>query len=196
MVRAILAGRKMVTRREVKGEALRWLKDFHPEYVALPDNNLCRYGYAGDLLYVRETTSFFRQHGGSFQREKTNYKADERWDGNKSIKWTPSIHVPKALARLWLQNMRVRIERLHDITEEEAMKEGIQAFPLKTADGTMTLFGLHENQKEYSTRAVSEFETLWRDINGDESWESNPWVWRIEFKEISRTGRHDKYLGA
>lgn len=143
MVRAILDGRKTVTRRIMKQQ----LSDdcpvcdfIHNEYVydSLAQNIYCaRCGtplhpeikaqyHPGDILYVRESYShnYFDYNTG--WENKHAYKADyEAVRGEiPEPKWTPSIHMPKESARIWLKVTAVRAERLQDITEEQAKAEG------------------------------------------------------------------------
>lgn len=84
-------------------------------------------------------------------------------------RWTPSIHMPRWASRIDLEIVAVRVERLQDITEQDAQAEGI------TAEGVMD-GGYH----------VNAFANLWDHINGDRAtWASNPWVWVVEFKRVA-----------
>ena len=127
MVRAILDGRKTCTRRLLKGPFT-----VHPNgYITKPrgNENLCPYEppyQPGDILYVRE--AFYRDENCIL------YKADnEKLTGYRnmsgedvSVKWRPSIHMPKEAARIWLKVMDVRVERLQSITEGGAIREGAE----------------------------------------------------------------------
>lgn len=170
MVRALLEGRKTQTRRIVKRTALKWLNDFSPEYVAMPDNNLCPYGYAGDRLWVREKwRPVVNCKTGA---ELFDYYADmpEQFHAqHREYKWKPSIHMPRKAAQIFLEVINVRIERLQDITHEDAIAEGVETL------------GLYPG---YEVSSRGKYEGLWNSINGNESWEQNPWVWVIEFKKI------------
>jgi hypothetical protein len=92
------------------------------------------------------------------------------------LKWKPSIHMPKAAARIWLKVKRVRVERVKDITEEDAVAEGCQAQ------------GIFETARDY-------FAALWNTTQGvagkrvPENWASNPWVWVIDFERVE--GKHN-----
>lgn len=136
MVQAILEGRKTVTRRIIKGlpqdvKCIGWLTDSGnaKSYgtVAFDVNGNRKYFklpyLIGDILYVRET---FVTH-----RNDVFYKADNEWLKLKnlgiSFKWKPSIHMPKEAARLFLRITDVRIERLQDITEEQAKLRDLEA---------------------------------------------------------------------
>lgn len=94
------------------------------------------------------------------------------WEPGKSpLKWSSSIHMPKSAARIWLKVIELRIERLHQITLQDIESEGIQ-------------YKSHEY-----TSPNHAFESLWSKINGQESWDSNPWVWVISFEVLSTTGK-------
>ena len=167
MVQAILEGRKTQTRRVVKGEALKWLEPdmFTPEFVANPENSLCPYGQPGDLLWVRET--WINQDG--------DYKfLADNLDWKGIMKFKPSIYMPKEAARIWLKVVNVRVERLQEISEQDAIAEGVETL------------GLYPG---YSVSSRGKFEGLWNHINGAESWDANPWVWVVEFEVLSTTGR-------
>lgn len=102
----------------------------------------------------------------------------------KALRLRPSIHMPKEAVRIWLQVTDVRVERLQDITEDDAIAEGVEkmgefVFPYKHyASGAASCID-----------AKTSFRTLWQEINGDESWEANPWVWVVSFKVLSITGK-------
>ena len=182
MVRAILEGRKTVTRRAVKGVGLVWLDNFTPEYVADPENNLCPYGKPGDRLWVREAWQADAQVNSVAPRdlshgEPIRYPAD--WDFRqtgcamiKPGKIRPSIHMPRWVSRILQEITDVRVERLQDISNEQAEAEGVEF--LRAApdlDETLT--------------AAQLFDCLWSSINGADSWAANPWVWVVEFKRIT-----------
>lgn len=177
MVRAILEGRKTVTRRPVKGVGLVWLDNFKPEYVADPDNNLCPYGKPGDRLWVRET---FNQTNPGALDGVYYYRADGRFPKcigggrfTSAESWKPSIHMPRAASRILLEITDLRVERLQDISNEQALAEGVKsAEPDIDPDGN-----------DYSPCEL--FGGLWTMINGMESWNANPWVWVVEFKRVT-----------
>lgn len=187
MVRAILAGNKTQTRREVKHQPRR--SDLLPCYV-FPKNkeqansfwpagflypnakdevlSLCPYGQVGDRLWVRET---WAQTDGSHEILPLAYRAT--YDGRALIddRWRPSIHMPRWASRITLEIVNVRVERLQDISETDALEEGI------------TYNDLPNNALD-PARARTWFRGLWAKINGFESYQANPWVWAIEFKRI------------
>lgn len=175
MVRAILEGRKTQTRRIVRGAALRWLEDdgFTPEFVSDPDNRLCPHGKPGDRLWVRETWAIMSKSRQSawkgeaipkhlMEGVELVYRADE--DYGPGI-YRPSIHMPRWASRIDLEITDIRVERLQDITEEDAMAEG--AYKSPAAGNYRMGFG-----------------EIWESINGSGSWTKNPWVWVIEFKRV------------
>ena len=156
----------------------------------------CPYGQVGDLLWVRET--FIQgweanswgdidqyDESGNEKPIKTWYKADghidwEDADGEfcTNTPWKPSIHMPRSASRITLEITNVRIERLQDIGEEDAIAEGINAelcakFSLNAPD-----------RQELKLAAIHAYAGLWESINGSDSWDANPWVWVIEFRRI------------
>lgn len=106
---------------------------------------------------------------------------------DKPQPFKPSIHMPKEAARIWLQVEDVRVERLHDISENDAINEGIDRRLEPSAPN-----GIHYKhylKDKWGPSPKHSFETLWHSINGKESWDNNPWVWVISFKVLSTTGR-------
>lgn len=103
------------------------------------------------------------------------YQATESYP--ESLRWKPSIHMPRWACRLELKINSVRIERLNDISAADAISEGIdwpaaELFPECNA----------------SSKKITAFRHLWESINGSESWIENPWVWVIDFKKVAATG--------
>jgi hypothetical protein len=172
MVKAILDGRKTVTRRKIDRDIINHC-DIETDGTLLSYQNncgdfinpvdLCRYK-TGDILYVRET---WCKNGDTYL-----YKAgNPHLQNNIHIKWKPSIHMPKEAARIFLSVKDVRVERLQDITEEEAEKEGAKAYGSNNCSGT-------------SARIA--FAEIWDGTTKPEyEWRNNPWVWVIEFERIS-----------
>ncbi|WP_312596511.1 hypothetical protein [Stutzerimonas nitrititolerans] len=191
MVRAILEGRKTVTRRAVKGMALDWLAEdmFTAEYVA-EHSGLCPFGQPGDRLWVREA---WQLHEKFTDNCVVVYKANERnsWtefhrrfpvevargtpaNAFQAHGFRPSIHMPRWACRILLEVTDVRVERLQDITYEQAAAEGIQR------DHRMW-FATDEGGKAFQ-HPEHAFAELWRKTGGD--WHANPWVWVVEFKRV------------
>ncbi len=159
----------------------------------------CPYGKPGDLLWVRETHAWVMyDHAhdlleGARDRNRYVYKASmhEGWmeyaKEKYGYKWKPSIHMPEEAARIWLKVVDVRVELLKDISEDDAIAEGVE----KIADYGTTSYRLYTKpDSAYSDiDAVWSFTSLWESIHGKDSWKSNPWVWVIEFEVVSKTGR-------
>lgn len=217
MIKAILEGRKTVTRRVIKphpvpcnhegyveavwkNDPTKWKAfDDHPDrwYCSYCGNGVdyggngmkCPYGKPGDVLWVRETWSKIHYEGVD---ENLTYifKADWTGDAVKGI-WKPSIHMPRAACRLRLEIVSITVERLQDITEEDAIREGILFYDdsilgrrFKDYEADASAYGHPDHDYPTLSTARESFFTLWQSINGPESWNANPWVWRIEFKRI------------
>lgn len=182
MIQALLDGRKTQTRRIAKltdaghvkerGGHRRW----HP---ADPEAHLaCPYGQPGDSLWVREThyvqSAGYRDGSGRL----ILYRATEP---DAPCTWTPSIFMPRWASRLALHIIDVRIERLRNITEADAMAEGAMYH-----DGHgVGHSGWRHDYKDVHADARSSYARLWSEINGADSWTSNPWVWAVTFKTLS-----------
>jgi len=134
----------------------------------------------GDLLWTRET---WRWIEGDLGSGAYDFKADNNDFGN--IKWKPSIFMPKEAARIWDEILSIKVERLHEITEEDAIAEGIE----RSISGNGRIVWKHYTKDKYGPSPVHSYETLWRKINGEESWNENPFVWVIQFKVLSTTGK-------
>ena len=212
MVRAILDGRKTQTRRVMKVQPaienpklskvisttgdkkeldkLHWVnltdcgygvKDSDERYFT------CPYGQVGDRLWVRETFGFISFDNGT----DTVYKADEDFepvdlDGSK---WHPSIHMPRDESRITLEIANVRVERLQDISEADAIAEGIQPQNGGWKSYEVYHTGKHNGQPTPASMISNKFATfsyeeLWESIYGGNSWAQNPFVWVIEFKRL------------
>lgn len=185
MVRAIMAGTKTQTRRAVKREALQWLvrDKFAPAFVADPGNHLSPYGYAGDRLWVRETWARDDEDGALFYRADVGLGGDaddwerNRLDGAPRYRWRPSIHIPRWASRTTLDVNGLRIERLQDISEADALAEGIA--PAGDGNGFQLADTTH-----YSGSPIDSYFSLWEHINGPGSVEANPWVWVVEWPAL------------
>lgn len=200
MVRALLDGSKTQTRRAVRkqfaddaevaevsattsegwqtsGHSGLWWDDAG---ACLDDAVRCPYGKPGDRLWVRET--FNRTNPGG-DTGIYFYRADNNPAYEDAI-WKPSIFMPRWASRITLEITAVRVERLQDISYEDALAEGVaDARPLlgntepshgETADETSRR--LRWPQREY--------ELLWNKINGVGAWNKNPWVWCVSFKRV------------
>lgn len=183
LVRAILEGRKTQTRRVAKpvkhpdlgnlytpGALLR---EHEPQHVI---NRACPYGQPGDRIYVRETFSQHPEWGQlAFRADGEEFEDADGWLWEP--KWIPSIHMPKDFARIWLEITGVRLERIQDISEADALAEGAR-FELASIDSVRI---------GATASFLSGFRNIWESTGGD--WDANPWVWAIDFKVLSTTGR-------
>lgn len=201
MVQAIMDGRKTQTRRIYKKPLI------------------CPYGEPGDILYVRESWRPFswdcqgyfcfeykdgktmNTDNGVFPDDE--YKEEEFYiklsdylearncpkdeDGNfidMDLPYRPSIHMPKSAARIWLQVESVRVERLQDITEEDAKAEGVELI-----NSDKLFYKDYLGLLSARPNARTSFFSLWQSIHGPYSWNENPYVWVVEFKVLSTTGK-------
>lgn len=132
----------------------------------------------GDIFWVRET---FYKTTSKYLNGLYYYKAsiDEGWD----LKWKPSIFMPKDACRIWLKVTNVRVERLKDISENDAIAEGIKKLGQNGFNNTIyknyPSSGSFENGLE---NPKDSFFSLWESINGIEPLNANPWVWVYEFE--------------
>lgn len=203
MVKAILEGRKTVTRRVLDlTPDLFWIKQFGYT-VFTPDGHISgrgmynnqgpaekffklKYGKPGDVLWVRETLYQEGELGigyvaGREPIEESIIPEDHKPYRNYAFCNIPNIHMPRWACRLRLKIKSIRVERLHDITEEDAIREGIE----KDSHGWYKNYLGHDQWgNEFGCNALESFKELWQSINGKESWEANPWVWRIEFEKL------------
>jgi len=179
MVRAILDGRKAQTRRAIKpaptingvgaifDEGDRQ-EDFVEPYWVFPET--CKYGKPGDTLWVRET---WTQYPFNFNPEPCDawYKATSNGPP-PPFKWRPSIYMPRWASRITLRITDIRVERLQDISEDDAKAEGVK--PLD--------YAAHHVAAGCGARIA--FEQLWTTINGPGAWDANPWVWVVAFERV------------
>jgi hypothetical protein len=181
MVRAVLSGKKTVTRRLVHARDVSGMDGLNVRSMT----SSVAFGTAGDRLYVRESFAPRYFDGGA-----PAYMAD--WDPRSADlapepKWTPSIHMPRAAARIFLDVTSVRVERLQDITEEDALAEGIRTFtkddvvlkywPCDPTDGALKC-----RWSELPRTAKAAFVVLWDSLAAKGAkWADNPWTWRVEF---------------
>jgi hypothetical protein len=181
-VRAILEGRKTQTRRVVTGSDRKMLTVCTPNVIV---RDLPKY-YIGDRLWVRETwalvpTTAYRCSDGIIQTIDPNNNDDayvykENFDRAERLQWKSPMFMPRFASRITLEVTDIRIERLQDISEEDALAEG--------------MYGKYEgpNYKYGSKRegVLSQYRRLWDSHNAKRgySWKQNPWVWVVEFKVV------------
>ena len=194
MVRAILDGRKSCTRRLIKHNVDAILNSpYHKEHPEVEDkqiiSKLCQPPYQpGDILYVRETWGYPIDLNSD---EQYVFRADEVAESgfkNDSNIWHPSIHMPKEAARIWLKVTDVRVERLQEITEEEAKAEGIneewaRSWWHPTYDDPDS--GGYPRYRD--TFALDLWNsTIKKSALDKYGWDANPWVWVVEFERCEK----------
>lgn len=234
MVRAILEGRKTQTRRIVKNQPILGVNGYTLKVIQ--EEAFEKYGKPGDRLWVRETWSV-NWHSKDWEsgvvddwgnvapsrikkiktaeellsHETLIYRADEKFMNesieDRGFKWHPSIHMPRWASRITLEITDIRVEQLQDISEEDAVAEGIdQLFDKETRRRRpecdfdswanylwhghigRTITGKQSDAWEWQysgyKKARDSFSSLWESINGPGSWDKNPWVWVINFKVV------------
>ncbi|KSE95430.1 hypothetical protein [Pseudomonas aeruginosa] len=195
MVRAIQEGRKTVTRRVVSpqpdflGSMVDPNTPFKTLDAGLHARITCPYGEPGDRLWVREAWAADAQvdaiaPSDLSQGEPIWYPADlsVRQTGCSMIskgRVRPSIHMPRWASRILLEITAVRVERLQDISEEQALAEGVRGEPCDHARQACADIGC------WGDTAKGAFGFLWESLNGEGSWAANPWVWVVEFKRVT-----------
>jgi len=201
LIRALLAGNKAQTRRIMKPQpklkddgVTHWwpsnimqtmltiegrmdqssTRDIYPDFVA---GESCPFGGIGDLIYVRETFRLFNSADecgcADFPCPCPNdntpiYRANFN---DREAVWKPSIHMPRLASRLTLKITDVRVERIQDISEDDAWAEGV--------DRNCVL------NIPVSDAASAEFSRLWESVYPD-SWDKNEWVWVMDFEVINK----------
>lgn len=215
MVRAILQGRKTVTRREIKPSKRSadtqlelhqqpdgsWLPMHTFDESCMDDQGTehpitCPYGKPGDRLWVRETwyCDHFEVQKGPYLQPADMHDLDQSLEDGELVyaadgvspyeqeqpTWKPSIHMPRWASRILLEVTDVRVERLQDISEEQAKAEGVRLYADHADLGDWWHF---EGIETYSADPRKSFELLWTSVGGD--WNANPWVWAVEFKRVT-----------
>jgi hypothetical protein len=213
MVRAIREGRKTQTRRVVKDATWRFwdCAGFTPTYYhggivwhspanqksAMPDipyshrmEQRCPFGGPEDRLWVRETWremgSAQRTDGGisdDCRRDQICYRADVPGDPGP---WRPSIFMPRRFSRITLEITEVRVQRVQDISEADAMAEGVVGMEKQLAGGTTDQDPDSGLEFAMATDARFAYQVLWDSINTARGygWDHNPWVWALTFRMV------------
>ena len=215
MVKAILEGGKTQTRRVIVAQTGEWkgkqpidvlplgLMKIPNEWVGLMQHDpnrgqvfKCRYGQPGDRLWVKEThyidlplrdnvlRAIFKD--GSEKFTTGEYIAN--YCDVRGLKWRPSIFMPKWAARIWLEITKVKVERLQEITEEDAKAEGCPSIMLRGKngqlfDGVIPTFWFEEKWDSLNAKRKVDLTTN-LDTIYPYSWRANPWVWVIEFRKL------------
>ncbi len=205
MVRAILSGQKSCTRRTIKlpdgmsGRSVGQCGDENHPLGFMYPCGIKRAPYQrGDVLYVRETWCKYGKLDDCNQAviegtEKYYYRADgenptpgdcflERGVLREYPVWHPAIHMPRIAARIWLEVTDVRAERLQEITDDSAKKEGAN---WKNGNNV----GWEEKMKR---TAIDRFKEIWNSTVKKQDlekygWDANPWVWVIEFERREKS---------
>ncbi|HDL6748682.1 TPA: hypothetical protein PXJ82_004433 [Yersinia enterocolitica] len=178
MVNAILSGRKTQTRRIISEKTLHLFGvaasagQCHP--IELCDQrsqsyylDFCPLGKPGDQLWVREAFAAGLCTESTLAYRATHKTEDLEEGWGETIKWTPSIHMPRWASRINLLITGVRVERLQDISDADASAEGCKISSMQSGECLSDMFA-----------------RLWKSIYGDESWQANPWVWVINFERM------------
>lgn len=220
MIRALLDGRKSETRRALKTQPLDILpmpKAPGREWVILeqrePESRgkviRCRFGVPGDYLWVRETHAIVGNvDPGWVLYRASGYESECRrygFDGpppESEITWKPSIHMPRWASRLTLRITEIRVQRLQEISEEDAIAEGVtmpesereeRDFSLCSQCGGTLLVNrvnpssggmMFDSDCRDCETARDRYRHLWNYINGPDGWTTNPWCWALTFSVI------------
>lgn len=207
MVQAILRGEKTQTRRIINPQpttelfsaiiggydnipkmARFWTKR-EPNNPLIEDIKL-KYS-VGDILWVRETWQHTKCLNINFEDENYGYvyKADgQPWEDYEGWTWKPSIFMPKEACRIFLKLTNIRIEKLNNISESDAIAEGIERWTEERMKSKPTHYKVYfqnckpEDLMSYTSCPIDSYETLWQKINGEKSWSENPFVWVYEFE--------------
>lgn len=184
MVRAILDGQKTQTRRIMKRQPPEGEKvEYNEHYNMLLIHNIpAKHGpfEVGDVLWVRETFATWSRTYGSTSR--IVYRADVDPGDKTDYEWFPSIHMPRDIARIYLRVKDVRAERLQEISDEDAKREG--------ANHNTCVY----EKMKHSAR--DRFAGIWDSTIKKADlplygWDANPWVWVVEFERITDGGDGD-----
>lgn len=214
MVRAILEGRKTQTRRVCRlqphdAAGMVWWPDGAGTDTGTSGGapgiylKKCPYGELGDRLWVRETFAYsvIDPEGLSPEDDPENYDIIYRatyqqgggWrdgEGNPiKAPWKPSIYMPRWASRITLEIADVRVERLQDISEVDAVAEGAN---FHDGRGIGHSGYRHDSNDGFVwATAKASYMHLWEQINGAGSWNENPWVWVVEFKRVTERVSND-----
>ncbi len=207
MVRAVLRGQKTQTRRlhttpkYAAGDVLwvretwrptHWDRDFEQVWIEHQESGTFILAKSFDLWpdsarceSVWENLSIHCKEAGVPIDPDGNFL----WpaDGTSPVKWRPSIFMPKAACRLWLKVTDVRQEKLQDITEEDAIAEGIENEFWEDGEPQSAVWWNYLDKVWDATLSpIDSFRTLWDSINGDKApWESNPEISVYKFSEVA-----------
>lgn len=214
MVQAIIEGRKTVTRRLVKPKSKNAYGFFvthrksdgafmgvydYDENEQMFESSQTPPAVPGDILYVRETWNHYRCENCQTKERREGYFYKASPEDKKELpdyiqyhwgeKWKPSIHMPKEAARIFLKVTDVRVERLQDITEEDAYREGTNPWDEACYEDNGWQPTLADPDSGGECDIIAGFHKLWNStIKKDDidtyGWNANPWVWVIEFEKV------------
>lgn len=214
MVKAIMNGKKIVTRRVAKKIPIETHRveplenetfechwgGYMPDVQGFVDGscNVKALHQVGDILYVRET---WEEWTGGYAYKVPDPQAAYNYPASFIGKWKPSLHMPKEAARLYLKVTGVRLERLQDITCVDAEMEGVSSTVYWTPnemDNRPFEEKWWDDYHFWTHYPQVVFSRLWdstvnkSDIN-KYGWEANPWVWVISFEQISKEEAYGTY---
>lgn len=196
-VRAILENRKTLTRRVIKPQPE---SDLYWNAVVVGGNGgwtdrhgdswSCPHGEPSDRLWVRETWGAVSPHEDlapleectiEYRADKPNdpypggWPAEEAREYPDAPRWQSPIHMPRWASRITLQITDVRVERLQEITDDDALAEGVD-----------------RTNSSIPTYPIQRFQRRWDSLNAKNGWpwESNPWIWVIQFKRLETQNEH------
>lgn len=157
----------------------------------------CPYGQPGDRLWVREAWRVGRKHDGTkpsdllprsmtVEYEAGGYACNSPWSAGEwhssdcapreHPEWVgklrPPIHMPRWASRITLEITGVRVERLQDISQEDALAEGCAG-----GHGSIPGYG-------YNATPCEQYRALWESLHGPGAWDANPWVWVVQFRRV------------
>lgn len=202
MVRAILDGQKTQTRRIMKPQPEPcprgghwWPSNVFKTMLHVEDEmqngkggwgglvgDACPFGDVGDRIWVREAFASGLSTKSTLAYRATHKREDLEDGFYDTIKWTPSIHMPRWASRILLEITSVRVERLNAISEEDAEAEGIDMEALYDSQDCYDCIADHNMTGRPTVTGA--FKYLWESIYGEDGWKANPWVWVIEFKRV------------
>ena len=190
MVRAILDGRKTVTRQAVKPQPQGYFEvNDNPLYIydmSFGNGRIYPPYQQDDIMYVKETWHKYKKRIGKgkscYMAEFYGYKASIANSEDSDEKWRPSIHMPKEAVRIWLKVIGVRVERLQDITEKQAKAEGFEPV-MSTKDSSF--------YTPWQGPPVENFKYFWNYTIKKKDlplygWNANPGVWVTEFERCEK----------
>ena len=206
MVRALLSGAKTQTRRVVKPHPVeRTMRNESGPDTSVFGFGRCPYGVPGDRLWVRETFRNYQMsvayqadgrcgavgmdgtycdHGWILGAAGRNGRNGATYDESKyGMRWRHSIHMPRWASRLTLEVVSVKVERVAEISHDDAIAEGVTEQPHGGGEGEPIMYSTGEF---HSTDPVEAYALLWNSINAERGhgWEKNPWCWCLTFRVL------------